>query len=92
MPSQLPSMLTSSQADRHLDRHRQQQSEHCLTQKAASEATVNELLRLMLLSPTLVRSILDGQQSKTLCLLWLKNHLPPSDWGEQHVLFDGFDA
>jgi hypothetical protein len=53
---------------------------------------VNELLRLTLLSPTLVRSILDGKQPKTLSLLWLKNHLPPSDWDEQHALFDGFDA
>ena len=56
------------------------------------QTTVNELLRLTLLSPTLVRSILDGRQPKTLSLLWLKNHLPPSDWDEQHALFDGFDA
>ena len=56
------------------------------------QTTVNELLRLTLLSPTLVRSILDGQQPKTLSLLWLKNHLPPSDWDEQHALFDAFDA
>lgn len=56
------------------------------------QTTVNELLRLTLLSPTLVRSILDGQQPKTLSLLWLKNNLPPSDWDEQHAFFDGFDA
>lgn len=56
------------------------------------QTTVNELLRLTLLSPTLVRSILDGRQPKTLSLLWLKNNLPPSDWDEQHRLFDGFDA
>lgn len=56
------------------------------------QTTVNELLRLTLLSPTLVSSILDGHQPKTLSLLWLKNNLPPSDWDEQHVLFDGFDA
>lgn len=56
------------------------------------QTTVNELLRLTLLSPTLVRSILDGHQPKTLSLLWLKNNLPPSDWDEQHALFDGFDA
>ena len=56
------------------------------------QTTMNELLRLTLLSPTLVRSILDGRQPKTLSLLWLKNNLPPSDWGEQHALFDAFDA
>ena len=56
------------------------------------QTTVNELLRLTLLSPKLVHSILDGQQPKTLSLLWLKNNLPPSGWDEQHALFDGFDA
>lgn len=43
-------------------------------------------------APMLVRSILDGRQPKTLSLLWLKNHLPPADWDEQHRLFEGFDA
>jgi hypothetical protein len=56
------------------------------------QTTVNELLRLTLLSPTLLRSILDGRQPKTLSLLWLKNNLLPPDWEEQHALFDGFDA
>lgn len=56
------------------------------------QTTVNELLRLTLLSPTLVKSILDGRQPKTLSLLWLKNHLPPADWDEQHRLFDKRDG
>lgn len=56
------------------------------------QTTVNELLWLTLLSPTLIRSILDGHQPKTLSLLWLKNHLPPPDWDEQHRLFDGLNA
>ena len=57
-----------------------------------NQSTVNELLRLALLSPDVVHGILDGHQPKTLSLLWLKNHLPPSDWDEQHQLFSGFDA
>lgn len=56
------------------------------------QTTVNELLRLALLSPIVVRGILDGRQPKTLSLIWLKNHLLPSDWDEQHALFDGFDV
>jgi hypothetical protein len=56
------------------------------------QTTVNELLRLALLSPAVVRGILDGHQPKTLSLIWLKNHLLPSDWDAQHALFDGFDA
>ena len=56
------------------------------------QTTVNELLRLALLSPAVVRGILDGHQPKTLSLIWLKNNLLPTDWDEQHALFDGFDA
>ena len=37
-------------------------------------------------------AISTDQQPKTLSLLWLKNNLPPSDWDDQHALFDGFDA
>ena len=29
---------------------------------------------------------------QTLGLLWLKNNVVPTDWDEQHELFDGFDA
>lgn len=42
--------------------------------------TVNELMRLALLSLGVVRSILDGRQPKTLSLIWLKNNLLPTDW------------
>lgn len=61
-------------------------------QEGLNQSTVNELLRLALLSPAVVRSILDGHQPKTLSLIWLKNNLLPTDWDEQHELFDGFDA
>ena len=61
-------------------------------QEGLNQSTVNELLRLALLSPAVVRNILDGRQPKTLSLIWLKNNLLPTDWDEQHALFDGFDA
>ncbi len=54
--------------------------------------SVNELLRLTLLSPAAVRAILAGHQPKTLSLIWLKAHELPWAWDEQHALFDGFDA
>lgn len=54
--------------------------------------TVNELLRLTLLSPRMVRAILDGRQPKTLSLLWLKNHAVPQDWAAQEALFERFDG
>ena len=61
-------------------------------QKGLNQSTVNELLRLALPSPAVVRSILDGHQPKTLSLIWLKNNLLPTDWDKQHALFNGFDA
>jgi hypothetical protein len=60
-------------------------------QEGLNQSTVNELLRLALLSPAVVRSILDGHQPKTLSLILLKNNLLPTDWDEQHELFDEFD-
>lgn len=54
--------------------------------------TVNELLRLTLLSPRMVRAILEGRQPKTLSLLWLKNHAVPHDWATQEALFDQYDG
>ena len=53
--------------------------------------SVNELLRLTLLSPAVVQSILAGLQSKTLSLQWLKNNEVPMAWDAQHALFDDFD-
>lgn len=53
--------------------------------------SVNELLRLTLLSPAVVRALLAGRQPKALSLQWLKNHEPPFAWDEQDGLFAGFD-
>lgn len=61
-------------------------------QEGLHQTTVNELLRLTLLSTAVVRSILDSHQPKTLKPDLVKNNLLPSDWDEQHALFDGFDA
>ncbi len=54
--------------------------------------TVNELLRLTLLSPAMVQAILAGRQPKALSLLWLKNHQLPAAWDAQQALFDALDA
>ncbi len=61
-------------------------------QEGLHQTTVNELLRLALLSPAVVRSILDGRQPRTLSINWLKNNLLPPDWDVQHAIFDVFDA
>jgi hypothetical protein len=53
--------------------------------------TVNELLRLTLLSPTVVKGLLAGRQPRTLSLLWLKNHEVPASWDDQAALFGRMD-
>lgn len=55
------------------------------------QTTVNGLLRLTQLSPTLVRDILNGRQPKTLSMRWLKTNELPWDWDEQHDFFGKFD-
>ncbi|MCG3187357.1 MAG: hypothetical protein IOMNBAOH_01968 [Rhodocyclaceae bacterium] len=53
--------------------------------------TVNELLRLTLLSPTVVKGLLAGKQPRTLSVLWLKNHEVPASWDDQAALFGRMD-
>ena len=53
--------------------------------------TVNELLRLTLVSPTLVKGLLAGRQPRTLSLLWLKNNEVPASWDDQAALFGRMD-
>ena len=56
------------------------------------QTTVNALLRLTQLSPTLVHDILNGHQPKTLSMRWLKTNELPWDWGDQQEFFGKFDA
>ena len=56
------------------------------------QTTVNALLRLTLLSPEMIRNLLDGHQPKTLSILWLKKNELPWNWDEQRDLFGGFDG
>jgi len=53
--------------------------------------TVNELLRLTLLSPAVVRALLAGKQPRTLSLIWLKNNEVPWSWDDQEQLFGRMD-
>lgn len=55
-------------------------------------STVNELLRLTLLEPAIIQTILSGQQPKTMSLIWFQRHPLPVDWVEQRQVVDGFDA
>ena len=53
-------------------------------------STVNELLRLTLLEPAIIQSILAGQQPRCMSLLWFQRHPLPTDWMAQREVVAGF--
>lgn len=55
-------------------------------------STVNELLRLTLLEPAIIRTILAGQQPRCMSLLWFQRSPLPTDWVAQRDVVVGFDA
>jgi hypothetical protein len=55
-------------------------------------STVNELLRLTLLEPAIIQSILAGQQPKCMSLLWFQRNPLQTDGVAQHDVVTGFDA
>ena len=55
-------------------------------------STVNELLRLTLLEPTIIQTILAGQQPRCMSLLWFQRHPLPTDWVAQREVVAAFDA
>ena len=50
-------------------------------------STVNERLRLSLLSPQIIESILEGKQPAGLTMQWLTRNSFPPDWHGQEKLF-----
>ncbi len=46
-------------------------------------STVNELLRLTLLDPSLIMDILEGRQSQQVSMMWFTRHALPDLWHEQ---------
>jgi len=61
-------------------------------QEGLNQSSVNELLRLTLLSPANVQALLEGHQPKTLTLRWLKNRELPADWEVQREVFGALDG
>ena len=54
-------------------------------------STVNELLRLTLLEPAIIQTILAGQQPRCMSLLWFQRNPLPKDWLAQREVLAGFD-
>lgn len=54
-------------------------------------STVNELLRLTLLAPSIIQAIVDGTQPKCMTLLWFQRNPLPTDWAAQARVVEGFD-
>ena len=55
-------------------------------------STVNELLRLTLLEPNIVKAIYAGQQPLCMSLLWFQRNPLPVDWTAQRAVVARFDA
>lgn len=55
-------------------------------------STVNELLRLTLLEPAIIKAILAGQQPKCMSLLWFQRNPLPTDWVAQREVVAAFDV
>ena len=55
-------------------------------------STVNELLRLTLLDPAIIQSLLAGKQPRCMSLLWFQRNPLPLDWVAQRELVARFDA
>ncbi|MDR1423365.1 MAG: site-specific recombinase resolvase [Azoarcus sp.] len=56
------------------------------------QSTVNELLRLTLLEPDIVKAIYAGQQPRCMSLLWFQRNPLPVDWTAQREVVVRFDA
>jgi len=55
-------------------------------------STVNELLRLTLLEPAIIKTILAGKQPRCMSLLWFQRNPLPTDWVAQREVITAFDA
>jgi hypothetical protein len=61
-----------------------------IAQKEGLEvSSVNELLRLTLLDPVIIESILTGTQPAALNIQWFTRHSLPIDWSSQRALISG---
>jgi hypothetical protein len=60
--------------------------------KGLHYSTVNELLRLTLLEPAIIQTILAGQQPRCMSRLWFQRNPLPTDWVAQREVVAKFDA
>ena len=55
-------------------------------------STVNEWLRLTLLEPAIIQTILAGQQPRCMSLLWFQRNPLSTDWMAQREAVAAFDS
>lgn len=60
-------------------------------QEGLHHSTVNELLRLTLLDPGIIKLILSGKQPKCMSLLWFQRNPLTVNWEEQRDVVARFD-
>ena len=62
-----------------------------ITRQGLHHSTVNELLRLTLLEPAVIQSILAGQQPRCMSLLWIQRNPLPTEWASKREVIAAFD-
>ena len=53
-------------------------------------SVVNELMRLTLLAPDIIKQLMSGTQPRRLNLMWFQRNRLPVDWQAQRAIIDGF--
>lgn len=61
-------------------------------QEGLHHSTVNELLRLTLLDPDIIKLILSGKQPRCMSLLWFQRNPLTVNWQEQREVLARFDG
>ncbi|APW46821.1 site-specific recombinase resolvase [Rhodoferax antarcticus] len=51
---------------------------------------VNELMRLTLLAPDIIKQLMAGTQPRRMTLMWFQRNRLPVDWQAQRTIIDGF--
>ena len=54
-------------------------------------STVNELLRLTLLAPDIIKQLMAGHQPRRLTLMWFQRNPLPVDWQAQRDIITNFE-
>ena len=74
-----------------LDEGRMSSEVEIARQDGLNQSSVNELLRLTLLTPDIIELLLAGRQPRRMTLMWFQRHPLPVDWQAQRQIVARFE-